>query len=115
MKEPTITLTLSEYNNLVENQLRCQYPKVVRQKKLSKIKQFFLLSHFFRNKKYERMVKICINETYNVLYDDIMGYWGSCINEDMKENFYKDEMKYKRRAFDKILDKLDTHVRLNSK
>lgn len=108
MKEPTITLPLSEYNKLVVNQFRCDLLKAVKIKKRSRVKQFFLALFAFRREiQYPKFASLCITETYDVLYSNIMGYWGNCINDDMKKNFGYFKTTYKQDAYNGIIKKLN--------
>lgn len=104
MIEPTITISVSEYNRLVRNKIMNLTSVVERPKKRKVIKRIINSVFSFRkNIKQQQLIKLCIQETYNIMYSSITGYWGGCLNDDMKNNFYKFEQNYKQHSYDNIM------------
>ena len=68
------------------------------------IKRIFLsLFSYCKNIKQQRLIKLCIQETYDIMYSRITGYWGDCINDDMRNNLCKFEQQYKQSSYDNIM------------
>ena len=104
MIEPTITISVSEYNRLVRNQTMNDPTSVVERPKKCKVIKRIINSvfSFRKNIKQQQLIKLCIQETYKLMYTSITGYWGGCLNDDMKNNFYKFEQ-YKQYSYDNIM------------
>lgn len=64
---------------------------------------FYSLFSFRKNIKQQRLIKLCIQETYDFMYSRITGYWGDCINDDMRDNLCKFEQQYKQSSYDNIM------------
>lgn len=105
MIEPTITISVSEYNRLVRNQIMNDPTSVVERPKKRKVIKRIINSifSFRKNIKQQQLIKLCIQETYNIMYSKITGYWGSCINDDMRDNLCKFEQQYKQSSYDNIM------------
>lgn len=113
MEEMKITLSVSEYNKLIDMHTPKDSlpPKVVVKKAFGKFWKFIKgaslsLLHYRKNINQKRLIKFCISEAVGTIYSQVYGYWGSSINEDMKEHFSDFQEQYKRQIYESIMNQL---------
>lgn len=114
MDEPVIMLKVSEYNKLLD--LRTPKEELPTKVKVlqveSKVKRFLrrIRDSFFsykKNVKQQKLIKYCISQAVATMYAQVYGYWGSSINDDMKEHFRDFQEQYKRQIYQSIMNELN--------
>lgn len=114
MIEPTITITISEYNALIDARTeRCKLPqKISEHSKYSRIKNIikrtvFSLLCYKKNKDQQKLIKQSINCAVHEMYMDIVGYWNGDISEYMRLNLEGRLMAYRQDAYFKVMKQLN--------
>ena len=113
MKEPTITITLSEYNKLIDLHTdRMELPQKIEIKedccKFARYAKHLLLPllSYKKNIEQKKLIRISIELAVNHIYNEVYGYWRSCMNDDMREHFIDFKRKYKAESYRRVLDSL---------